>query len=279
MSIQMSVLGSGSSGNATLLCLEEESSRRHILIDAGFSPRELTKRMAQFGVTPEMLDAILITHLHRDHFKEEWLGKAKRHDTPIYLHQQHTKLWTELGRSALGVRIVDDSFELGSRTQVTTVRLPHDQQGSVGYIVEHNGTRLGFATDLGQVPKAMIEKFHSLDALAIESNYDPTMQRNSSRPAYLKKRVMGNRGHLSNEQAWKAVRQISQQSNLHHIFFLHLSRQCNAIHLVEKTYEQSSPELVHRLIFTDQFVPTPLVSILPLPQPSLAIPQNQLSLF
>ena len=99
----------------------------------------------------------------------------------------------------------DDGFELDADTRVETTVLPHDQLGSMGFIIDHGGTRLGYATDVGRVTPTLLRRFTDLAALAIESNYDHDMQVASGRPAALKHRIMGGLGHLSNEQSLDAV--------------------------------------------------------------------------
>jgi phosphoribosyl 1,2-cyclic phosphodiesterase len=116
---------------------------------------------------------------------------------------------------------------------------------------------LGFATDLGRVPQSLIDAFRDVDVLAIESNYDPPMQRRSARPAMLKRRIMGGAGHLSNEQSFDAVRAIVAASTAppRHIVLLHLSRQCNAPDIVRAMYF-IEPALAERVCITNQYQPT-----------------------
>jgi len=261
MGIQISVLGSGSGGNSTLLCFPGEKRNRYVLIDAGFSPREIRKRLDRLEVDPVDIEAILITHLHTDHFKETWLSKCEHFSIDIYLHQRHVESWVERGRSMKMVQVFEGDFSLFPDVSVQTMVLPHDQMGSIGFLFEHQSCRLGYLTDLGTVPRGVYDKLRGLDALAIESNYDTHLQANSRRPAVLKKRIMGQKGHLSNVQSWEAVQQILQQCALNQIIFLHLSRQCNAPRIIEELYAKRSPQLLPKLRYTDQFVPTPFLEI------------------
>ena len=125
--------------------------------------------------------------------------------------------------------------------------------------MECKGYRVGFATDLGQVPEELIEQFCGVDLLALESNYDPVMEQNSDRPFYLKQRIMGGHGHLSNEQAFAAVRAILDRTTAklgadrlpRHIVLLHRSRQCNCPKLVQRLFA-SDPRIAPVLTLSHQ---------------------------
>jgi phosphoribosyl 1,2-cyclic phosphodiesterase len=137
------------------------------------------------------------------------------------------------------------------------IDLAHDVEGSHGFLIEGFGQTAGFATDLGQVPAHLIERFARVDLLAMESNYDPDMQQASDRPWFLKQRIMGGRGHLSNEQAFAAVTQILDRCEQRrrrlpeHIVLLHRSRQCNCPRRVRSLFEQD-PRIARRLTLTEQ---------------------------
>jgi phosphoribosyl 1,2-cyclic phosphodiesterase len=146
-------------------------------------------------------------------------------------------------------------------TRVEVTMLPHDELGTAGFAIDHGGVRLGYATDLGRVPETLLGRFEDLTALAIESNYDPHLQRASSRPAALKRRIMGGMGHLSNEQALEAVLHIAQRCKLRHIALLHLSRQCNDPAIVHGLFARRAPHLLGRLTITNQHEPTPLLHV------------------
>jgi phosphoribosyl 1,2-cyclic phosphodiesterase len=116
------------------------------------------------------------------------------------------------------------------------VSLAHDREGSSGFVAEGFGRRIGYATDLGHVPAGLLEIFCGLDVLCIESNYDPPNAAGQPAAWFLKQRITGGRGHLSNQQAFDAVRQVfdrCQRRGLalpEHIVLLHRSRQCNCPH-------------------------------------------------
>ncbi len=291
MSLSFCILGSGSSGNSTLLRFDTHEGARHILLDAGLSPRMTAKRMGPLGVTLADISDIVLTHLDADHFHRGWIKGAQKHDVRIHLHRRHrTRALRELIDFSR-IALFEDGFMLEGASssstppiQLSCIHFAHDDLGTVGFVIEHAALRLGFATDVGRVPETLYECFRDLHALAIESNYDRDMQLSSGRPIYLKKRIMGGRGHLSNEQSIDAVCRIAYQSQLSHIALLHLSRQCNCPRLVQSLYAAKAPHLLPLLTVSNQYEPTPLLRVRvgsaptgPLPEPLR--PSQQLALF
>ena len=154
----------------------------------------------------------------------------------------------------------------------------HDAGGTVAYVMEHDGRRLGWATDLGRVTDGLVSHLAGANVLAIESNYDPGLQRASGRPSFLVRRIMGGRGHLSNEQSLRAVCAIAARSSLDRIVALHLSRQCNGRHIIEALYQQRAPRLSSRLVLSDAHEPTPMIEI-PARDPKSFTISDQVPLF
>jgi phosphoribosyl 1,2-cyclic phosphodiesterase len=257
----MAVLGSGSSGNSTILVFENGGAPRRILIDAGLSPRETARRLHGFGIHPAQIDHILITHVDHDHFRETWTRACERWAIDVHAHLRHCRGHSPLRGLARRLHGFNASFELGQSIRVTPLGLAHDSLGSTGYLIEHDGRRLGFATDLGRVSDGLHDYFVDLDLIAIESNYDRTMQLESARPPFLKRRIMGGAGHLSNEQALDAVLAIASRCRLQHIVLLHLSRQCNCPDLVRRLYEARAPELRDFLTISSQHAPTAMLAL------------------
>jgi phosphoribosyl 1,2-cyclic phosphodiesterase len=145
----------------------------------------------------------------------------------------------------------------GGGMEVLPIHLPHDLKGTIGFVVSSSAGRIGYATDLGRVPGELIDHFSDrggVDLLAIESNYDPVMQYGSSRPAFLKQRIMGGKGHLSNEQAFTAVRQITARSGGGRpgkIVLLHRSSRCNCPTIVQRVFDQD-PAIGRRVVLAQQ---------------------------
>ncbi len=266
MSIELCVLGSGSSGNSALVRVNGEA----ILIDAGFGPRTTAKRLSDTGVRVADLRAFLLTHLDRDHFNPNWYHTLLEHGITVYCPKR------QIGDLYDGFRqyrpdaeprvlhdkgliqpVTDAVFDLptagGGGARVKPIHLAHDREGTVGYVINSGTHRMGYATDLGHVPAELTEAFIDLDLLALESNYDAEMEAASDRPMVLKRRVMSDHGHLSNDQARNAIREACDRSSKppRHIVLLHLSRQCNDPVIVRDLYADD-PHLSARLCVTDQ---------------------------
>jgi glyoxylase-like metal-dependent hydrolase (beta-lactamase superfamily II) len=207
-------------------------------------------------VEVEQIRAICLTHLDRDHFNLNWLATLVKHAIRVFCHEQRVDELREsmrtmaAGREAMtgAERLVsgfDGVFEPIVGVRMHSIHLPHDAAGSHGFLVESGRYRLGYATDLGKVPERLVELFCGVHVLAIESNYDLEMEKNSDRPWVLKQRVMGGAGHLSNEQALRAVRAILDRTQKkhgeaglpRHIVLLHRSRECNCPKLLRRLFE------------------------------------------
>jgi phosphoribosyl 1,2-cyclic phosphodiesterase len=263
MAISFCVLGSGSGGNCTLLKLDTDGGHRHVLIDAGLSPRKTTARLAPLGVTPGDITDVLLTHVDSDHLHRGWIDAMDPLPFTWRAHQRHNRRVIEAGIPVRRTEPFEAVIELDDQTLVETTVLPHDHLGSTGFVIEHRGVRLGFATDLGRATTGLIDRFTRLDALAIESNYDAPLQQAAARPASLKQRIMGGLGHLSNAQSLEAVLQIDRAGTLRHVVLLHLSRQCNDPRLVKGLYARQAPHLLGRLTITNQHVQTPMLHVSP----------------
>lgn len=260
MSLSFCVLGSGSSGNATLLHVDSPGDPRFLLLDAGLSPRETAKRLAPLGLTLADISHILVTHLDADHLNIGWVAGLERHDIHLCVHQRHAPLAGRIGFPVRRTSTFRDHLQLGPLC-VHALLFAHDDLGTVGFILDHDGRRLAFATDLGRIPPSLAEALADVHALAIESNYDRNLQITSARPDYLKRRIMGGQGHLSNEQCLDLVLAVAQRAPLEHIALLHLSRQCNDPRIIHALYADRAPHLLDRLTITSQYTPTPMLRI------------------
>ncbi len=272
MSMQLCVLGSGSSGNGSLLRLNGGS----LLIDAGFGPRTLTGRMGEMGAAWEEIGAILITHADRDHLSPNLFRTLIKRRIRLFAHRRHQRdVYQVFRNGAVGsdARLLheagllewfdDRPFRLplngrGDDPLIRPIHLTHDASGATGFRIETDRHALGFATDLGRVPPALIDHLADAHIVALESNYDPAMQIASQRPAMLKRRIMNGRGHLSNIEARNALREVFQRSAAppSHVVLLHLSRQCNDPRMVLDAFG-CEPAIRQRLTLTSQSQPTP----------------------
>jgi phosphoribosyl 1,2-cyclic phosphodiesterase len=213
---------SGSNGN----CIYVEAGQTRLLFDAGVPARTVRQRMAEHRRRPEDCAALIISHDHSDHTRCAGVYQRK-FGLPMYLTPKtHRAIRTDLG--PLG-RVhyfqAGDVLEIGD-VRVHTVRTPHDAADGVIFIVEHDGRRLGIFTDLGHVFPALEELLPQVDAAYLESNYDVDMLLDGPYPYYLKQRITGAGGHLSNFDSAKLVRRAATRRHSW-IALAHLSEQNN----------------------------------------------------
>lgn len=148
-------------------------------------------------------------------------------------------------------------FELAGGVTATAVPVCHDDKSCHAYRFDRGPAAIGYATDLGHVPPALLDHLVGVGLVAIESNYDPTLQRGSGRPAFLQRRITGGRGHLSNDQAYAAVRGLLDRCKSagrrppRRVVLLHRSRQCNAADVVRRTFFADA-RLAGRVVLSEQ---------------------------
>jgi phosphoribosyl 1,2-cyclic phosphodiesterase len=213
---------SGSNGN----CIYAEVGETRLLFDAGVAGRTVRERMAQHDRTPLGCDALIISHDHSDHVR--CAGVYQRmFGVPIYMTAAtRSAIRCDLG--PLGdVRTfrAGDTLEIGD-ARIHTLRTPHDAADGVIFVVEHDGKRLGIFTDLGHVFPGLEELLASVDAAYLESNYDVDMLLDGPYPYYLKERISGSGGHLSNTDSARLVRRVAHRRHAW-IALSHLSEQNN----------------------------------------------------
>jgi phosphoribosyl 1,2-cyclic phosphodiesterase len=229
MSLRIITIGSGSRGNSILL----EADNFGLLIDSGFSRTELFKRLDCYSISPEIIKGILITHGHFDHINGARVV-ANTLDITTYVNKPTLEYIGDYNKK-LGRKIVifnqDYQFFI-HKFKIIPFRLSHDAIGTVGFIVCYKNLRIGFAMDLGYVSNRIINILKGCDVIILECNHDIDMLKNSDRPFSLKKRIIGNFGHLSNEQCMKCLYNIIV-SNTKHIILGHVSRECNNYSIVE----------------------------------------------
>ena len=257
MSLELCILASGSSGNAAVL----RSPAGVMLIDLGIGPRTTAKRLAGTGVQLADISAVCLTHLDSDHFNPNWILTLIRLNIRVFCRIDKAN---ELARAAAPdlagaferlIQPFDASpFAPFAGLELEPIPFAHDRLGSHGFLVEGFGYRIGYATDLGRVPARLLERFGDVDVLALESNYDPDMQEQSDRPLFLKRRITGGKGHLSNPQALAAVKQILDRARRlpDHIVLLHRSRQCNCPDLLRALFSRD-PRISPRLTLAEPF--------------------------
>jgi phosphoribosyl 1,2-cyclic phosphodiesterase len=221
--VHLTILGSGSSGN----CAYVETDEARILVDAGFSLRQIRQRLAAIGRVPENLTGVLVTHEHSDHV-QGLAALGEKLGIPVYCNRPTGEAVEYQLKARLQCRIFNTggAFEIGD-ILVETFSVPHDAQDPVGFLLQTPAGNLAFATDLGHATRLVLDRVRRANVLVLESNHDVKMlQECPHRPWSLKQRILGRHGHLSNESAADAAEQIVS-ADLHHLYLGHLSRQCN----------------------------------------------------
>jgi phosphoribosyl 1,2-cyclic phosphodiesterase len=229
VAVKFTILGSGSSGNCAYL----ETSDARILVDAGFGPRQICRRLAAIGRVPENLTAILITHEHSDHI-QGLVGIAARLNIPVYCNRATKEEFEFQLQTKFNCNLFDTgaSFEIAD-VLVDTFAIPHDAQDPVGFLLRTAGGNVGFVTDLGHMTKLVLDRIRAANVLVLESNHDVKMLQDCPRRSWsLKQRILSRHGHLSNVAAAEAAAQI-MSADLHHLYLAHLSRECNKPELAQ----------------------------------------------
>lgn len=227
-------IASGSSGN----CIYVGSDRSHILIDAGISGKRIEAGLKEIGIKGNELDGIFITHEHSDHIKG--LGVlARKYEIPIYgtketLEEVERNSYLGKFDKELLIPILPDAeFETGDFI-IQPFRVDHDAANPVAYRVKSGRKSVAVATDMGHFNQYIIDHLQNLDAVLLESNHDVRMLETGPYPYYLKRRILGDHGHLSNENAGRLLCQILHDG-LKHIFLGHLSKENNYEELAYET--------------------------------------------
>ena len=222
--MRVSVLGSGSAGNATLVW----AGNTRVLIDAGFSGKDLARRMAVLSIDPESVDAIVITHDHGDHTKGMGVF-ARRHGTPLYMTEPTRDACSKLLKGEEDVI----TYRAGRPFNIGDVRIEpfitvHDAADPVGVAVvdECTGLRLGVATDLGRPTAQIRHALSECDFLVIEANHDEVLLHTSAYPVSVRRRIASSHGHLSNQAAARFVLELLHP-RLAAVVLAHLSNECN----------------------------------------------------
>jgi phosphoribosyl 1,2-cyclic phosphodiesterase len=241
MGLRFTILSSGSTGNATVVTNGDCT----LLVDAGLSAKRLEQLMRERNVNGSDIEAIFVTHEHSDHIKG--LGVlSRKYNLPIYANR---KTWEELDRLIGDVDVERRRiFETGERLRFGTMTvesygISHDAAEPVGYCFYDGGEKLGLATDLGYMSAKVKEKLMDSDVLVLETNHDVEMLRMGRYPWSVKRRILGDTGHLSNESAGEALCDILD-GKTRRVYLAHLSRDHNLMDLARLTVNNMIRERV-----------------------------------
>lgn len=234
-------LGSGSEGNALIVEAVHPQGQvcGRILLDCGFGVRELTRRLACRGLQPEQIDAILVTHEHADHLGGAF-SVAQRYQ--ISVRASHGTAEAAIGivgetkvrKTPLRRVCSHASFAVGA-LEVHPFPVPHDANEPTQFVFVHGDTRLGVLTDAGKPTPHIIHMLSACDALVLEANHDADMLRHSNYPGSLKRRISGEKGHLSNDAAACILAAVDKR-RLKRLHAAHLSQQNNQAALVLQSF-------------------------------------------
>ena len=227
-------IASGSSGN----CIYVGSDNTHLLVDAGISKKRIEEGLKELDVKGEELSGILVTHEHADHI--QGLGVfSRKYGVPIYATPGTLKgiqSCKQLGKMPEGLYkeiTVDTDFMIGD-IDVHSFAISHDANQPSAYRFECGEKKVAVATDLGKYDQYIVENLKNLNAILLESNHDLHMLEVGPYPYYLKQRVMGDRGHLSNELSGRLLSDILH-NDLKKVFLGHLSKENNFAELAFET--------------------------------------------
>ncbi len=250
-------LQSGSNGN----CIYVETGGVRLLFDAGINGIQAEKKLAARGRSIHDVDAVIISHDHGDHVRYAGIYQRK-YGLPIYVTEK--TLAIAVKRHPIGklqdVRLFTSGGTIDfGRVTVQSMPTPHDSADGCIFVVSSGSKRLGIMTDLGHVFEGLADLMDSLDAVFLESNYDPDMLEKGPYPAFLKKRIRGPEGHLSNAEAAELLRPASKRS-LQWACLAHLSEQNNKASLAIRTH-RSIVDARLPLHIASRYAPSDLLTV------------------
>ena len=235
----MCSIASGSSGN----CVYVGSQATHLLVDTGISGKRVEQGLKGLDLSPKDLDGILITHEHADHISG--LGViTRKYEIPVYATEGTIKAMLESGslgkvEESLFHPIKEDEKFILKDLTINPMHISHDAVQPVAYRISYGNKRVGICTDLGVYNDYTVECLRNLDLLYLEANHDVHMLQVGPYPYYLKQRILGERGHLSNEAAGKLLSRLLHDG-MQAVVLGHLSKENN---LPELAYESVRVEV------------------------------------
>ena len=255
--MKVCVLGSGSKGNCTLV----QSGRTTLLIDVGFSGKEIERRMAEIGIHSDGIDAILVTHEHHDHISGVGV-LSRRINIPVYANPAtHRASSKRVGKLfSANDFTTGEKFTLGD-LEIHPFRVSHDTADPVGYVISDGEVSMGYCTDTGKVTTLIEHHLKRCDLLVLESNHDPVMLREGPYPLYLQQRVRSNQGHLANEDAGKLLKKLAG-GRLRHVILAHLSEVNNHPELaMQATSHHLGGDHCLEVLPASQHAPSPVITL------------------
>jgi phosphoribosyl 1,2-cyclic phosphodiesterase len=236
VTLRFASIGSGSKGN----CLVAEVGDSRLLLDCGLSPREAERRLARLGLAPRDITGIIVTHEHDDHAGQVY-PFAAQHGVPVWLTHGTRSAMLEAGKLPGEVRTHAiegrSSFAIGA-IEVLPYTVPHDAREPVQFVLSDGAARLGVLTDIGAPTAHVQTTLSGCDALVLECNHDVDMIWGGDYPKWLKERITGPFGHLSNRQSEQLLGTLDR-SRLKHVIAAHLSQHNNRPDLARAALAQA----------------------------------------
>ncbi len=234
--MEFTSLGSGSGGNGTVI----RAGNTTLLIDCGFSRKELTVRMSRRGLDIEQLDAILVTHEHGDHLKGVPVV-ARTHQIPVYASRGTIDAMKHRVSKFESVEELVHEIEPGRTFRVKDINVhpievPHDVREPLQFVCRYDGIGVGVLTDCGSYTEQMVAHYSRLNGLLLETNHDSQMLATGPYPEPLKRRVGGDLGHLNNRQSREFAQRI-HHINLQQLVLGHISQHNNERSLIEQEFD------------------------------------------
>lgn len=242
--MDIKVLSSGSKGNTTYV----DCGNIKLIIDMGNNCKYVVDKLKGLGINPRDIDAILITHTHSDHIKG-LKSFVNRYNTKVYITKGMLGDLSYLETYS----IMDKECFIIGDVLINTIKTSHDAPDSVGYIITHNNKSLVYITDTGYINKKYFKLLSNKDIYVLESNHDIELLSNSSYPFYLRQRILGDKGHLSNYDASRYL-SLFIGDNTKYIFLAHLSEENN-------TPDLAYDALIERLNEDDKDIPNVIVAL------------------
>ncbi|MBB6450564.1 phosphoribosyl 1,2-cyclic phosphodiesterase [Geomicrobium halophilum] len=266
MGIAFSVLASGSTGNAMYI----ETNQTRLLIDAGLSGKKIEKMFQHIDRSLHDIDGLLVSHEHSDHVKGVGV-LARKYQLPIYANERTwDRMSGDIGPVDSGQRfhLETGTVQTFSDLDVETFGVSHDAADPMFFVFHHEKRKVALATDMGYVSERIKGTIAGADALVFESNHDMNMLRMGRYPWNVKRRILGDTGHVSNDDAAKALLSIiGEQTKF--VYLAHLSQDNNLKELarmtIEQTMEENDVDSTHNGIQirdTDPYLPTPIQKVL-----------------
>lgn len=253
MSLYISSLNSGSNGN----CYYVGNDNEAILIDVGISCKEVEKRMHRLSLDIQKVKAIFISHEHSDHIRGV-VVLARKYNLPVYITPSTLKYSVlNLNEELTKTFNAHEPIIIGALSVIAFPKF-HDAYDPYSFIIESNGVKVGVLTDIGSVCEHVIHYFKQCHAAFLEANYDEEMLSLGRYPFYLKKRISGGKGHLSNNQALELFLK-HKLPHMSHLILSHLSKENNTVELVEELFNKHAQKTT--IIVASRYTETPVFTI------------------